>query len=175
VRPDPSLLRCLLCNCEYREYGAEELARQDSDNSFLIFRLVSRLDLMAGGGQSDSMFPIYRYTALPYNDMVFIESSLFERFLPRYLSDEEFGRLQMALRNEPALGVVIPGSGGIRKLRWRRQGTGKRGGVRVIYYLNRPHEIWLLTIYAKGEAETIPVHILRAIKREMENAPAKKS
>lgn len=115
------------------------------------------------------MFPIYRYTAMPYSDMVFIESSLFERYLPRYLSDEEFGRLQMALRDNPALGVLIPGSGGIRKLRWGRRGMGKRGGVRVIYYWNPPYEIWLLTIYAKGEVETIPPHILRAIKREMEN------
>ncbi len=118
------------------------------------------------------MFPIDRYTALPYSYMVFIESGVFKRYLPRYLSDEEFGELQMALRNNPALGVVIPGSGGIRKLRWRRRGMGKRGGVRVLYYLSRPHEIWLLTIYAKGEAETIPAHILRAIKREMENGPA---
>jgi hypothetical protein len=134
---------------------------------------VSRLDCDAGGGHSDSMFPIYPYTAMPYDDMVFIESSGFERYLPRYLSDEEFGRLQMALRDNPAAGAMIPGSGGIRKLRWRRRGTGKRGGVRVIYYLNRPHEIWLLTIYAKGEVETIPAHILRAVKREMENGPAK--
>jgi hypothetical protein len=101
--------------------------------------------------------------------LVFVESSIFERYLPRYLSDVEFSHLQMALRDNPALGVVIPGSGGIRKLRWRRQGMGKRGGVRVIYYLHRPSVIWLLTIYAKGEADTLPTHLLRAIRREMEN------
>jgi hypothetical protein len=137
--------------------------------SFLSNGLLSGLDRNAGSGQSDSMFPIYRYTAMPYSDMVFVESRLFERYLPRYLSDEEFGRLQIALRDDPVLGVVIPSSGGIRKLRWGRRGMGKRGGMRVIYYLNRPHEIWLLTIYAKGEVETIPAHILRAIKREMDN------
>jgi hypothetical protein len=87
----------------------------------------------------------------------------------RYLSDEDFSRLQMALRHNPKLGVVIPGSGGVRKLRWGRKGMGKRGGLRVIYHVNLPHEIWLLTIYAKGEAESIPAHILRAIKREMDN------
>jgi hypothetical protein len=145
-----------------------------SDTNFPNFQtngLHSWVDLMPGPRQSSMMFPIERYTALPYSDRAFIESGLFERYLPRYLSDVEFGELQMALRNNPALGVVIPGSGGIRKLRWRRRGTGKRGGVRVIYYLNCPHEIWLLTIYAKGEAETIPARILRAIKREMENGP----
>jgi mRNA-degrading endonuclease RelE of RelBE toxin-antitoxin system len=101
--------------------------------------------------------------------MIFVESSVFEHYLPRYLSDEEFGRLQMALRKNPTLGALIPGSGGVRKLRWGRQAIGKRGGVRVIYYLQRPHQIWLLTIYAKSEAETIPAPMLRAIKREMEN------
>ena len=105
--------------------------------------------------------------------MVFIESSVFERHLPRYLSDEEYGRLQTALRNNPKLGVVIPGSGSVRKLRSSRSGIGKRGGVRVIYYVKRPHQIWLLTIYAKTEADTIPAHMLRAIKREMDNGPTK--
>lgn len=99
--------------------------------------------------------------------MIFVESSVFERYLPRYLSDEEYGRLQSALRNNPKLGAVIPGTSGIRKLRWRRSGTGKRGGVRIIYYVKRPHEIWLLTIYAKSEAGKIPAHLLQTIKREM--------
>ena len=75
----------------------------------------------------------------------------------------------MALRNNPQLGAVIPGSGGARKLRWGRKGIGKRGGLRVIDAVNQPNEIWLLTIYGKGEAETIPAHILRAIKCEMDN------
>lgn len=101
--------------------------------------------------------------------LVFIESSVFERYLPHYLSDDEFAHLQMTLRDNPTAGVVIPGSGGIRKLRWRRPGMGKRGGVRIIYYLHRPNTTWLLTIYAKGEAASIPAHLLRAIKREMEH------
>jgi hypothetical protein len=77
--------------------------------------------------------------------------------------------MQIALRDNPNLGVVIPGSGGIRKLRWRRTGIGKRGGVRVIYYVHRPHVTWLLTVYAKGETDTLPAHLLRAIRREMED------
>ena len=48
--------------------------------------------------------------------MVFVESSDFERYLPRYLSDEEYGQLQPAFMNNPQLGAVIPGSGGVRKL-----------------------------------------------------------
>ncbi|OQW94205.1 MAG: transcriptional regulator, partial [Beggiatoa sp. IS2] len=66
---------------------------------------------------------------------------------------------------------VIPGSGGVRKVRWSRKGSGKRGGVRVIYYNRLTNgEIWLLLIYAKSEQENIPAHILKAIKTEIENA-----
>jgi len=99
--------------------------------------------------------------------LVFVESGIFERYRPRYFSDEGFARMQIALRDNPKLGVVITGSGGIRKLRWRRQGIGKRGGIRVIYYVHRPNVIWLLTLYAKGEVNTLPAHLLRAIRREM--------
>lgn len=102
--------------------------------------------------------------------MVFVESRIFDRYRSRYLADEEFAHLQIALRANPQRGDVIPGSGGIRKLRWRRRGIGKRGGVRIIYYVNRPHVLWLLTIYAKGEIDSIPAHLLREIKREMEDA-----
>lgn len=106
---------------------------------------------------------------MPYSALVFVESRIFERFRPRYLADDEFARLQIALRANSQRGDIIRGSSGVRKLRWRRQGTGKRGGVRVIYYVHRPHVIWLLTIYAKGEVDSIPAHLLRAIKREMED------
>lgn len=61
--------------------------------------------------------------------------------------------------------MVIPGSGGLRKLRWSLRGSGKRGGVRVIYFnrLNRG-EIWLLAIYAKGDQETITSDQLRGLR-----------
>ena len=56
-------------------------------------------------------------------------------------------------------------------MRWSRQGTGKRGGVRVIYYNRLANgEIWLLLIYAKSAQGDIPAHILRAIKAEVDNA-----
>ncbi|MFH0957722.1 MAG: transcriptional regulator, partial [Pseudomonadota bacterium] len=57
---------------------------------------------------------------------------------------------------------------GLRKLRWQAPGTGKSGGYRIIYYWrNHRGQIWLLTIYAKNEAENIPAHILKAIKEEI--------
>lgn len=85
------------------------------------------------------------------------------------MDDAEYSALQTELVMRPEAGRVIPGSGGIRKLRWSGKGKGKRGGFRIIYYWqNRKNEIWLLTIYAKNEAEDIPVNILRKIKEEIE-------
>ena len=75
------------------------------------------------------------------------------------------------MSQNPELGDVIPGSGGIRKVRWGTRGRGKRGGVRVIYFVrNEAGVIWMLTIYAKNVAESIPVHLLRRIRREIEDA-----
>jgi len=84
---------------------------------------------------------------------------------PLYLDDDEFSELQAFLILYPEAGVVVPGSGGVRKLRWRREGTGKREGLRVIYYVRyAPNEIWLLTLYAKARQEDVPAHILRRLK-----------
>jgi len=62
-------------------------------------------------------------------------------------------------------------SGGIRKVRWSRAGSGKRGGVRVIYFNQLSNgEIWLLLIYSKSARENIPAHVLRAIREEIKDA-----
>lgn len=66
--------------------------------------------------------------------------------------------------------MIVPGSGGVRKIRWRMTGRGKSGGVRVIYYFKKQDdEIWLLTIYSKSQVENIPAHVLREIAKEIEN------
>lgn len=102
--------------------------------------------------------------------MEFIETSIFTKLVYRYLTEDEYLGLQVFLLKYPALGSVIPGSGGIRKLRWAMAGKGKRGGVRVIYYFKkRADEIWLLTLYGKSETENIPAHILRAIAEELKH------
>lgn len=81
------------------------------------------------------------------------------------MDDEEYGELQQYLINDPDAGDTIPGSGGVRKLRWKHQGMGKRGGIRIIYYvMNARNEIWLLTLYAKSVHDNIPAHIVRAMK-----------
>ena len=78
--------------------------------------------------------------------------------------------LQHYLLNRPNAGAVIPGSGGVRKLRWSLEGKGKRGGIRVIYYRRvSEEEVWLITLYAKNEASTISPQILKKIAEEIKH------
>ncbi len=108
---------------------------------------------------------------MPYNTiMVFIETSTFTKYLYRYLTEEEYVGLQSFLLLKPDAGNIVPGSGGVRKLRWGIAGRGKRGGVRIIYFLKwQDHKIWMLTLYAKNEVSTIPAHILRRMAEEIGN------
>jgi mRNA-degrading endonuclease RelE of RelBE toxin-antitoxin system len=94
----------------------------------------------------------------------FVESSVFERLLPAYLDDDEYGELQQYLMLHPEAGELVRRSGGVRKLRWARSGMGKRGGLRVIYYVQfEPNEIWMLTLYSKSKKDNLPGHILKAL------------
>lgn len=108
---------------------------------------------------------------MPYSKeaVIFVESPIFSKMVYNYLSEDEYAALQWTLILKSETGEVIPGSGGLRKMRWSGGGKGKRGGNRVIYYRQTAKgEIWLLTIYAKNEAESIPVQLLRQIKEAME-------
>jgi hypothetical protein len=101
---------------------------------------------------------------------IFIESSIFERVLPAYLDDDEYSDLQQFLMQSPEAGELVPGSGGVRKVRWSRPGTGKRGGLRIIYFIRyRPNEFWMLTLYAKAKRKNVPAHILKQLLEAFRN------
>jgi hypothetical protein len=101
----------------------------------------------------------------------FIETPLFTRIAGRYLDDDEYAALRRHLDEAPESGVVVPGSGGVRKPRWSMKGRGKSGGLRLIYYLRlRKNQIWMLTIYGKNVRENIPGHVLKRMKEGIENA-----
>ena len=104
----------------------------------------------------------------------FVETPFFTKVLTLYLSDDEYAKLQAHLAAYPETGSVVPGSGGVRKMRWGLAGRGKRGGLRVIYYLRRTQsEIWMLTLYGKSARESIPAHVLRRMKEAIEDEEAR--
>lgn len=107
-----------------------------------------------------------RYTPKAYSRQMFtfVESSIFERIRPVYLDDDEYSELQQFLMQNPEAGELVPGLGGVRKVRWARPGMGKRGGLRVIYFVRyQPNEFWMLTLYAKAKREDVPGHILKQL------------
>jgi mRNA-degrading endonuclease RelE of RelBE toxin-antitoxin system len=108
---------------------------------------------------------------LPYNPRVeFIETSTFTKLLYTYLTEDEYVGLQGFMVKNPEAGKLVPGSSGVRKLRWGMMGQGKRGGVRIIYYFKkREDEIWLLTLYSKSDTGSIPAHLLKQIAEEIKN------
>lgn len=102
--------------------------------------------------------------------MEFIETTIFTKLLPKYLNDNEYKAFQWYLLMKPDAGNIVRGSGGIRKVRWAPDGKGKRGSIRIMYYLKKSDdEIWLLTIFSKNEKASIPGHILKKIAKEIEN------
>jgi len=113
-----------------------------------------------------------RHTSVPYHALMFefVETPFFTKALTHYLSDDEYAELQGFLTQHPEAGDIVRGSGGVRKLRWGVRGRGKRGGLRVIYYLHRARsEIWLITLYGKNVRENIPAHVLKRMKEAIED------
>jgi hypothetical protein len=100
-----------------------------------------------------------------------IETPTFVRLAIDCWIDEDRTAFITFIAGNPDSGDVVPGSGGVRKVRWGNAGRGKRGGVRVIYF-NRlaDGEIWLLLVYGKSVRENIAARVLRKIKEEIENA-----
>ena len=99
-----------------------------------------------------------------------IETIQFQELVDLYLDEDSFTEFKTHLANHPEAGDVIPGSGGVRKIRWRRAGMGKSGGVRIIYFARlKLGELVLLTIYAKAKFDNIPPKIARKMKEAYEN------
>ena len=103
---------------------------------------------------------------------VFVELPPFEHYRADYLDDDAFLRLQRLLMLNPDAGAVIPGTGGLRKLRFidERRGKGKRGGLRVIYYWWEPGlQFWLFTLYDKDETSDLTKAQRETLKQMIKN------
>ena len=98
-----------------------------------------------------------------------VESPIFQRLWPRYWEEDERAEFAAFIASNPEAGAVIRGSGGVRKVRWSREGAGKSSGVRVVYLTrNELGEIYLLTLYAKSEKSTVSAATLKEIRRALE-------
>lgn len=94
-----------------------------------------------------------------------VETPLFLRYAKDIWDDEEREVFVQWIAGMPEAGVVIPGTQGLRKVRWSRSGMGKQGGSRVIYFLRRPQgQIVLLLVYAKSKFDNLSTDYLRQLK-----------
>ena len=101
--------------------------------------------------------------------MVIIETSIFTRRIQDILGDDEYRLLQAQLVQRPDAGKIIPGSGGLRKLRWSASGRGKRGGARVIYYWFVSNEVILMLFaFPKNEQADLTPDQLKQLKKLVE-------
>lgn len=83
--------------------------------------------------------------------MEFVETPIFSKQVQAAWSDVEYRALQFYLILRPDAGKIIPGSGGLRKIRWQMSGRGKRGGARIIYYWQDDRDrVYLLFMYPKN-------------------------
>lgn len=129
---------------------------------------------MASGAETPSRDWSQRldsYTPKAYicSVLTVVETSLFQRLWPLYWTEDERGAFAAYIALHPTAGDVVPGSGGIRKVRWSRAGMGKSGGVRVIYFTrNAEGEVVLLTLYAKAKTDNLTGAKLKEIRRALE-------
>jgi len=101
--------------------------------------------------------------------MVFIETSIFTKQILQLLDDEEYRLLQSQLAVRPEMGSIIPGSGGLRKVRWASKGHGKRGGLRTIYYWAvAKDQILLLFVYSKNATADLTATQLKLLRQVVE-------
>ena len=101
--------------------------------------------------------------------MVILETSVFTRQVRQTLTDDAYRDLQLELVGHPDAGVLIQGSGGLRKLRWSVAGRGKRGGLRIIYYWAvAQDQLLMLFLYRKSKREDLEPEQLRRLRAVIE-------
>lgn len=101
--------------------------------------------------------------------MIIKETPVFTRRVIEILTDDEYKELQAMLAQQPDVGSIIPGGGGLRKVRWSIKGKGKRGGSRVIYYwFVEDESILMLFIFKKNERSDLTKEQLKQLRTIVE-------
>jgi hypothetical protein len=102
--------------------------------------------------------------------LTIIETPTFQKLVSSIWTEDEFDAFKVWLAQQPFVGEVIPGAGGLRKVRWSRGGMGKRGGARVIYLTQlQDGSLALLMIYSKSKFDNLPKEFLLQLKKEFEH------
>ena len=97
-----------------------------------------------------------------------IRTTAFDRHARRVLATGEVEKLEAHIAAFPESGDLVPGTGGLRKLRWASKGHGKRGGARVLYYFHLgAHLVFLLHVFSKSQQADIPAAELREWKARL--------
>ncbi|WP_153076879.1 MULTISPECIES: transcriptional regulator [Paraburkholderia] len=100
--------------------------------------------------------------------LTIIETQTFQHYAAGIWRENERHEFIKWIAGNPLAGDVIPGTGGLRKVRWGRAGMGKRGGARVIYYnLLDDGKIWLLIVYTKSKFDNLPAVFLNQLREEI--------
>ncbi len=100
--------------------------------------------------------------------LALIETPIFRRYASEVWEDGEREAFIDWISNHPSAGAVIPGTDGLRKVRWSRAGMGKREGARVIYFVrNREDEIVLLLVYSKAKFDNLSADFLYRLKEAL--------
>ena len=103
--------------------------------------------------------------------LTIVETPVFQRLASDVWDEEELDAFKVWLASDPLVGDVVPGSGGLRKVRWSRAGMGKRGGARVIYYNQLGNGvIALLMVYTKTKFDNLSTEFLVQLRKEFEDA-----
>ena len=112
-------------------------------------------------------------TPQEYNQtlLTVIETPTFSKLWPAYWTEDERGEFAAFIAQHPDEGDLVQASGGVRKVRWSRAGSGKSGGVRVIYFVrNALGELVLMFIYAKSKMDTLKASTLKEMRNAIEQA-----
>ncbi|MEW8585952.1 MAG: type II toxin-antitoxin system RelE/ParE family toxin [Candidatus Thiodiazotropha sp.] len=105
-------------------------------------------------------------------DMVILETSIFTRLIKDLMSDDEYRDFQEVLLNRPDMGDLVQGSGGLGKVRWKLEGRGISGGVRIIYYwVTADDQLRMLYAYPKGKQENLTQEQLAMLRKIVERWP----
>ncbi len=105
--------------------------------------------------------------------MEFIETSVFTRIITQLMPDDDYRAMQEAMIAQPDIGSIIKGTGGLRKFRWKLNGTGKRGGSRIIYYWQVSEDtFYMLYAYTKNQQTDLTEDqkkVLAELAKELRN------